>query len=163
MQAEARKPSRTTPTLLVLGMALLAGAFLVVEPMRVSSASMSPAYGPQDEVLVAKVGLRARDPRRGDVIVVRAPPAGDLMIKRVAALGGDRVAIADGVLVVNGRRVEEPYVDHTRVDGTYFGPIRVRPDHVWVLGDARAGSVDSRAFGAVPEDAIVGRVLARLW
>ena len=147
----------------MLGLAALAGVFWVVEPMRVSSASMAPAYGAQDQVLVAKVGIRARDPRRGDVIVLRAPPQGHLMIKRVVAVGGDRVAIVDGVLVVNGRRAVEPYVDPTRVDGTYVGPIRVRHGHVWVLGDDRADSVDSRTFGAVPADAIVGRVLVRLW
>ena len=85
------------------------------------------------------------------------------MIKRVAGLGGDRVGIADGVLVVNKRQVAEPYVDHDRVDGTYFGPVEVPPRSVWVLGDARAGSVDSRVYGAVPVEEIVGRVLLRLW
>ncbi len=144
-------------------MALLAVAYLLVEPMRVSSSSMSPAYDAGDEVLVAKVGPRSHEPRRGDVIVVRAPPAGELMIKRVAALGGDQVAILDGVLMVNGRRIKEPYVNHARVDGTYFGPVRVRENSVWVLGDDRAGSVDSRTFGAVSSDQIIGRVLCRLW
>lgn len=141
----------------------LVGAPSLVEPMRVAEGSMSPSYDPGDEILVAKFGSSSADLRRGDVIVLQAPAAGGLMIKRVAALGGDRVGIADGVLVVNGRRVREPYVDRARVDGTYSGPVRVPRNTVWVLGDARAGSVDSRTFGAVPDDAIVGRVILRLW
>ena len=136
---------------------------MVAEPMRVSSGSMSPLYEPGDEVLVVKVGPRSREPRRNDVIVLRAGTAEELMIKRVVALGGDRVSIADGVLVVNSRRVAEPYVDHAQVDGTHFGPVRIPRGAVWVLGDARAGSVDSRAFGAVPSDAIVGLVVAQAW
>jgi signal peptidase I len=148
--------------LVVAGVAALAGSPLVVEPMRVSSGSMSPSYGPGDEVLVGKVGPTTHGGSRGDVVVLRSPPSGELMIKRVVALGGDRVGIEDGVLVVNGCRVAEPYVDRDRVDGTYFGPVRVPRGSVWVLGDARAGSVDSRLFGPVPLHAVVGRVLLRL-
>ena len=149
--------------LLLVPVVALAGAPFLAEPMRVSSGSMSPSYDQGDEVLVGKIGPRSQGGRRGDVIVLHAPPSGELMIKRVAALGGDQVSIEDGVLVVNGRQVAEPYVDRAQVDGTYFGPIRVPSNSVWVLGDARAGSVDSRGFGAVPNDAIVGRVLLRLW
>ena len=149
--------------LLLVSALALVGASLLVEPMRVTSESMSPSYDDGDEVLVAKIGARSHRPRRGDVIVLRAPPAGELMIKRVAALGGERVGIADGVLVVDGRRIEEPYVERARVDGAFFGPVRVPEDSVWVLGDARAGSTDSRTFGAVPVEAIVGRVMLRLW
>lgn len=148
--------------LVVLAVALLC-ALLLAEPMRVSSRSMSPSYAPGDEVLVAKIGFRAHAPRRGDVIVLRSPQTGELMLKRVAALGGDQVGIADGVLVVNERQIAEPYVDHVQVDGTYYGPVQVPQRSVWVLGDARAGSVDSRTFGAVPLGAIVGRVVLQLW
>ena len=112
---------------------------------------------------MAKLGFRARDPRRGDVIVFRAPPSGELMIKRVAAVAGDQVGIEDGELVVNRHRTAQPYVDHSTVDGTYFGPVHVPRGAVWVLGDARFGSVDSRTYGSVPVDAIVGRVLVQLW
>jgi signal peptidase I len=158
-----KMPPRWSLGLLVVPVAALLCALLLAEPMRVSSGSMSPSYDRGDEVLVAKLGFRAHGPRRGDVIVIHAPPGGELMIKRVAAVGGDDIGIADGVLIVNRRRVEEPYVDQARVDGTYFGPVRVPPKSVWVLGDARAGSVDSRTFGAVPLDAVVGRVLVQLW
>jgi signal peptidase I len=132
----------------------------VVEPFRVSSGSMSPSYRTGDEVLVAKW---SRDPERTDVVVLRQPDTDQLAIKRVAATGGEMVGIRDGRLFVNGTLVPEPYLDHARVDGTYFGPVRV-PDHsVFVLGDDRSDSLDSRSYGPVPTAALVGRVVLRLW
>jgi signal peptidase I len=142
---------------------LFATVRFVAEPMRVSSGSMTPTFRVGDEVVVGKVGGRASHPARGDVVVLRSPQDGRLVIKRVAALGGQRVGVADGVLVVDGRRVKEPYVDRRRVDGTYFGPVRVPPGDLFVLGDQRDGSIDSRTFGPVPADALVGRVLFRAW
>jgi len=62
-----------------------------------------------------------------------------------------------------GKRVSERYVDHATVDGTYFGTVRVPRGSVFVMGDARAGSVDSRTFGSVSRQAIVGRVVLKLW
>jgi signal peptidase I len=69
----------------------------------------------------------------------------------------------DAALYVNNARVREPYVDHRSIDGTYFGPVRVPADTVFVLGDRRAGSIDSRAYGSVPVGALTGRVAVRLW
>ncbi|ROR90242.1 signal peptidase I [Nocardioides aurantiacus] len=142
---------------------MLVGSPTLAEPMKVASDSMSPTYSAGDEVLVVKVGVRSHRPRKGDVVVLRAPGSGELMVKRVVALGGESVGIRDGVLVVRNRPVVESFVDHSRVDGTHFGPVHVPRHTVWVLGDARAGSRDSRQFGPVPQEAIVGRVLLRLW
>jgi signal peptidase I len=161
-----RRPRAVPPPLLVVVCVLLgvlAVLRFVAEPMRVSSGSMSPTFRVGDEVVVDKWGGRASHPRRGDVVVLRSPQDGQLVIKRVAALGGQRVGVADGVLVVDGRRVKEPYVDRSRVDGTYFGPVRVPRGALFVLGDQREGSIDSRAFGPVPADALVGRVVLRAW
>ena len=134
----------------------------VVEPLRVASASMTPSFGAGDEVLVDKFSHRSSHPRRDDIIVFQRNGAGKLLIKRVVALAGDSVGISDGVLVVNGRPIVEPYVDHGSVDGTYFGPVLVPPGSVFVLGDNRANSVDSRTFGAAPLRWIVGRVLLHI-
>jgi signal peptidase I len=157
-----RRPRRGLVLLVAVGL-LIAALTLVAEPVRVASGSMSPTYQAGDEVLVDKATHRSDHPQRDDVIVFTSPGSGELMIKRVAALAGDRVGLADGVLVVNGERVRESYVDYGSVDGVYFGPVRVPAGHVFVLGDDRANSVDSRSFGALPASAIVGRVVLRLW
>ncbi|KQU67393.1 signal peptidase I [Phycicoccus sp. Root101] len=155
-----RRWTSAFPVLLLVSVCL---AFLVAEPMRVTSQSMSPSYERGDEVLIVKIGLRARALEHGDVVAFRAPGSGSLMIKRVAGVGGDQVGIEDGVLTLNGDPVSEAYLTQESVDGTYFGPVRVPPGRVFVLGDARAGSIDSRAFGAISRQAIVGRVLWKLW
>jgi signal peptidase I len=139
---------------------VLAGMF-AVEPVRVPSSSMHPTVRAGDQVLILKLG--ATRARRGQLAVFSGREAGELMLKRVAATGGDEVGIEDGVLVVNGRAVAEPYVRRSEVDGSYFGPVRVPAGHVFVLSDNRAGSVDSRTFGPVPERQLAGRAVARLW
>jgi signal peptidase I len=78
-------------------------------------------------------------------------------------LAGDRVGLEDGVLVVNGRRVREGYADPEAIDSVYFGPVTVPAGRVFVLGDNRANSQDSRDFGAVPTKNIMGRAIARVW
>ncbi len=156
---------RLRPILITLGAVALVMVSLrfVAEPMRVSSDSMSPSLSTGDEVLVQKFGAHAREPSLGEVVVVHSPASGDLLIKRVVAVGGQTVGITDGVLKVDGKPVSEPYVDRTQVDGTYFGPVRVPPGSVFLLGDHRLGSVDSRSFGPVPVRSIVGRVAFRVW
>jgi signal peptidase I len=123
---------------------------------------MAPTYSEGDEVLVEKLSRGARDPERGAVVVFRRPDSDELMIKRVVALGDQTVAIRDGVLTVDGQHPTEPYVDRI-VAGSYFGPVQVPAGAVFVLGDKRLGSVDSRTFGAVPIDAVIGRVVLRIW
>ena len=86
----------------------------------------------------------------GHLAVFRSPKDGHTTIKRVIAVGGQQVAILDAILYVDGVRVSEPFVDHSRIDGTYFGPVTVPMGRVFVLGDNRAVSIDSREFGAVP-------------
>jgi signal peptidase I len=161
--AQARRPAVGPAVLVGSLVAVVVALWLVAEPMRVSSGSMSPTYDKGDQVLVQKLGPRSTSPRTGDVVAFREPGVGALMIKRVVAQAGQSVGVEDGVLVVAGRPVTESYVDFGSVDSTYFGPVRVPAGSVFVLGDARAGSVDSRTFGAVPTRDIVGRVVLRLW
>jgi signal peptidase I len=166
VSAEPHTPQvKLRPILVAVGVVclVLVGLRIVAEPMRVSSDSMKPTYSTGDEILVQKFGARARDPVRGDIVVVHSPVSGDLVIKRVAALGGQTVEIADGVLRVDGRAVPEPYIDRAEVVGTYFGPMKVPAGTVFLLGDQRFGSVDSRSFGPVPVESVVGRVVFRVW
>jgi signal peptidase I len=163
---QARRGSLTTrrrvrlalAAAVVAGAAALAGSGLAA-PVRISSGSMAPTLLEGDRVLVTRAGV----PGRGELVTFRSPADGTLTLKRVVAVAGDRVAIEDAALVVNGRLVTEPYVDASRVDGLYFGPVTVPAGTVFVLGDQRAGSIDSRVFGAVPVASVGGRVLVRLW
>ncbi|QWZ09448.1 signal peptidase I [Nocardioides panacis] len=141
---------------------LLTGRF-VAEPFEVASSSMTPTLRDGDEVLGEKLWPHLRGLRRDDLVVFHPPGTDALMVKRVVGLAGDTVALADGRLVVDGRPVPEAYVDLPSVDGVYYGPVTVPAGSVFVLGDDRASSVDSRSFGPVPRDRVVGRVLTRLW
>jgi signal peptidase I len=95
-------------------------------------------------------------------VVVLEGPGGETLAKRVVAVGGQRVEIRDGVLFVDRRARRERYVDHDMVDGFFFGPAHVAPGRVFVLGDNRGDSEDSRDFGSVPVDRLIGRVAVRI-
>jgi signal peptidase I len=160
----AARPRRR-PSLLTVGLALIVlivvVRIFVAEPFRIPSQSMEPTLRPGDQALVWKVG--ATSPDRGDLVAFHAPRTGEILLKRVVAVGGDTVGLEDGVLVVDGRKVREPYADPDAIDSVYFGPVKVRPGTIFVMGDNRANSDDSRDFGAVPTDRIIGRAVARIW
>ena len=144
-------------------LALVLARGLLAEPFRIDSGSMLPTLQAGDQVLVDKRAYRGAFPRRGDLVVFHAPRTGDVTLKRAVGLPGDIVAIEDGVLVVNGRRRTEPYADPDAIDSVYFGPARVPAAGVFVLGDNRADSIDSRDYGAVSRSDLMGRVGIRLW
>lgn len=150
--------------ILVLCLALVFGVVrpFGVEAFRVASGSMAPTLRAGDHVLADKLSYRFGDPRRGDLVVFRGP-GGGVMIKRVVGLPGDAVAVRDGVLHVNGGRVAEPYVNRGLNESNFFGPERVPEGHVFVMGDRRENSEDSREFGPVRREDLIGRVLLRLW
>ncbi len=133
---------------------------LPVRPMRVDSDSMTPTVAADDLLLVR----HGQGPvQRGDVVAVTSPLGDGMLVKRAVAVGGDEVAIEDGVLVVDGVAVCEPAIDPAHLDGVWFGPVAVPEGQLFLLSDARDGSVDSRAFGPVPASSLVGTVTARLW
>ena len=133
---------------------------LPVQPMRVDSDSMTPTVASGDLLLVR----HGQGPvARGDVVAVTSPLDDGMLVKRVVGVGGDEVAIEDGVLVVDGTAVCEPAIDPARLDGVWFGPVLVPEGELFLLSDSRDGSVDSRAFGPVPASSLVGTVSARLW
>jgi signal peptidase I len=145
----------------VLGVVLLVRG-LVAEPRAVASESMEPTLHPGSVVLVDKIGPRLRGIHREDLVVFASPQDGQESVKRVVAVAGQHVAIRDADLYVDDVLVDEPQVDHSRIDGLWFGPVTVPDRAVFVLGDARSGSVDSRVYGPVPLGAIHGRV-ALVW
>ena len=152
------------------GLWLVAGAALVLvaatsgllplQPMRVDSDSMTPTVA-ADDLLLVRHGQGPVQP--GDVVAVASPFGDGMLVKRAVAVGGDEVAIEDGVLVVDGVAVCEPAIDPARLDGVFFGPVTVPDGELFLLSDSRDGSVDSRSFGPVPTSSLVGTVTARLW
>ena len=159
--ATARRPFAAV--VVVYALLLLLVRTVVVEPMTVLSGSMEPTLQAGDRVLVDRLAWRVTGLAAGDLVVFPDPDDGALSIKRVAAQAGQVVEIRDAVLHVDGAPVDEPQVDLSRVDGLWFGPVQVPAGTVFVLGDARFGSQDSRVFGPVPLAAVHGRALPGVW
>lgn len=159
----------------VAAVGLLVGSHWVVEPVRVTSDSMTPTLHSGDRVLLLRSPWSGAV-GRGDVVVIgpqwaeRAAAAsgaagdgdGSSYVKRVVAVAGDVVALDDGALVVNGVHAVEPWMDAAALesmDGVWFGPVTVPEGSVYVLGDDRADSIDSRDLGPVPLTDVDGRVV----
>jgi signal peptidase I len=137
----------------------------VVQPFQIPSSSMEDTLLIGDGVLVNMSAYRFQAPKPGDIVVF-APTektATDL-IKRVVAVGGQTVDIRNGVLYVNGKKQTEPYVN-TRYPDHYDAdaPLKVPAGMVYLLGDNRGNSTDSRYIGPQPVSAILGRAFAIYW
>ena len=154
---------------LIIGAALLAALVIktyLLQAFYIPSASMEPTLEIQDRVLVNKLSYRLHDVRRGDVVVFERPPndVGQIrdLIKRVIGLPGETVEGKDGSVHVNGRPLREPYLPAGTVTGQ-FEPTKIPEGYVWMMGDNRSNSSDSRVFGAVAESRIIGRAFVRVW
>ncbi|NMB20331.1 MAG: signal peptidase I [Firmicutes bacterium] len=146
-----------------LGGAVVLAAFIIVfvgQSFRVDGASMENTLVDGERVMVDKVTYRFREPRHGEIIVLNMP--GSRFIKRVIAVGGDTIEERFGVVYVNGLPIDEPYVDNKTT--MTWGPFTVPEGHVWVMGDNRPRSDDSRGtVGFLPIKDIVGRAIFRYW
>jgi signal peptidase I len=153
--------------------AIVAAAFLlalliqqfVLKPYVIPSPSMERTLVHGDRVLVNRLAYRFRDPKSGDVIVFHPPgadPDSEPFIKRVVAVGGDTVSVHNGVLWVNGVAQDEPYVKEYPILDDY-PEITIAPGYIWAMGDNRNNSGDSRVFGPVSEDSIVGEAFCIYW
>lgn len=134
----------------------------VLSPVTVASSSMAPTFCEGERILVLRPGAGAAA-AVGDVVVFDEPRTGAQWVKRVVAVEGQTVEVYDGRLLVDDAVVDEPYVDHRTVDGTFTRTFTVGPDSVFVLGDAREFAVDSRDFGPISRSSVTGRVVGRLW
>jgi signal peptidase I len=153
----------TVVALVLVVLAVVVVRLTVVAPVRIASESMMPTFRAGDVVLVARRAPAPSDLERGDLVLFRSPEDGSPTLKRLMGMPGDVLVVRDGRLFVNSRPVEEPYVDREAVDGYYSRTYRVPPDTVFLLGDNRGNSIDSRDYGPVPMGALEGRVLARVW
>ena len=138
---------------------LLVSGLLPLQTIRVPSDSMAPTISPGDHLLLDK--RHPGEVAPGAVVVLHDPLGEGLIVKRVVAVAGDSIGFEDGVLVRNDRPVTEPYTTDF-LDGVYYGPDIVPAGMVYLLGDHRTDSVDSRAFGPVPVASVVGRVIGRV-
>ncbi len=142
-------------------LAALLAAFFVRFP-QVSGRSMAPQIDSGERVVIDTLAYRFGAPQRGDIIAFRHdgnPP--EIFIKRVIGLPGDRIRIRQGIVYVNGQRLFEPYVRYR--DDRSLPSITVPPGMLYVLGDNRVVSEDSRMFGPVPERDVIGKAVAALW
>ena len=146
----------------------------VVEPYYVPTASMEPTIMVGDQLLGQKVTLElGQDVSTGDIVVFRNPTSAgdhDVLVKRVIATAGQTVDIRSGKVYVDGQELDEPYAaglsyelaqQAPGVSVTF--PYTVPDDSVWVMGDNRENSADSRYFGAVPTENLVAVAFVRYW
>ncbi len=136
----------------------------VVKSFWIPSESMVPTLEVGDRIFVNRFIYRFIEPERGDIVVFDSLETDDELIKRVVAVPGDRVRVRNGKLRVNGDFPDEPYaVPMVFPDGSFFGPARVPEGEVFVMGDNRPNSHDSRFFGPVPIENIQGEAFFRFW
>ena len=176
---------------MLVGTALLIAMVIkafVAQAFYIPSGSMLPQLEVGDRIVVSKLAYRAHDPNRGDIVVFDDPtpeeepddplpervvrgigqavglaaPSTEEFVKRVIALPGETVEGRDGFVYVNGRQVIEPYLP-PGTSTAQFAPVTVPPDALWVMGDNRSNSADSRVFGPIGQDSVVGRAVFRVW
>ena len=153
----------------------------VVNPYRIPSSSMEPALQcarPEpgceasfsDRVLACRFCYRLWSPHRGDIVVFKTPPlaqvrcgAGGTFVKRLIGLPGETWSEKDGYVYIDGRKLNEPYIKPGRRDTRTMGPIKIPPDHYFMMGDNRSSSCDSREWGTVPRKNLIGKVFAIYW
>lgn len=142
--------------------AILINVF-IGQATRVDGQSMEPNLHTDQRLVVEKVSYRFHGPERFDIVVLRLESQGEeLLIKRVVGLPGETVEIHDGHVYVDGKLIDEPHATGETRPGRH-GSITVPPLHVFVLGDNRNHSNDSRSFGPVPIENIVGRAWVSYW
>lgn len=147
----------------------------IVQQFVVDGHSMDSTLHDGDRVLVNKLSYRLHDPRRGDIVVLQRFEGNrgerDL-IKRVVGLPGEQIQIRDCVVYVDGRALQEPYLDDRALDPATCGSpgkaapgeqLKVGPNEVFVLGDNRGGSGDGRIFGSISDDLLIGRAFVIIW
>jgi signal peptidase I len=138
----------------------------IYQPVEVEGTSMMPALADRERIFINKFGykLGLEEISRGDLVVFRAPgEPGKSYIKRVIGVPGDTVRIDGGTVYVNGRPLREDYVPPQYRDTISTPEVTVAENHYYVLGDHRASSSDSRAWGLVSRQSIYGRAVFIYW
>jgi signal peptidase I len=123
--------------------------------------SMEPSLFESQRLIIDKISYRVHPPQRNDIVVLNLPGMDEMLVKRIIGLPGEEVEVRDGKLYINGVLMKETFIAHTAhydFPATTLGPL-----NYFVLGDNRDNSNDSRSFGSVQREHIVGRVWLRYW
>jgi signal peptidase I len=142
---------------------------LVLQPHKIKGGSMDPNFHDGEFLLTDKVTYRFGEPKRGDVIVFKAPPDDqEEYIKRIIALPGDTVMIQGGKVFVNGEELHEPYLDsNLQTAAGNFAlegvPLKVPANSYFLMGDNRNHSFDSRNFGFINKSKFIGKAWLLYW
>mgnify|MGYP000889092973 CR=1 FL=1 len=144
----------------------------VCQTFEIPSSSMEDTIEISDRVLSEKITYYVSDVQRGDIVTFTDPTdSSRTLIKRVIATGGQSVELIDGSVYVDGSKLDEPYTEGKQslpLSPTYQGkdisyPYTVPDGYIWVMGDNRTNSADSRYFGAVPASSVSGKAFFRYW
>ena len=154
----------------VIIVALLAAFVIraaVVQTYFIPSNSMAPTLEVGDRLMVYKLAFRVGQVDRGDLVVFNRPPSIENsqikdFVKRVVALPGEQIQAINGVIYVDNLPLHEEYLSENSLT-VDFEPIDVPKDHIFVMGDNRSNSRDSRSFGPINVDLLVGEVFVRIW
>ena len=156
-------------TVVFVGSLLIVVYMFIAQPNQVKGASMEPSFYDGDYIITSKVTYKFRMPQRGDVIVLKSPKNPDIdYIKRIIGLPGDKILVQDANVYINGQIITENYISApTNLWETGFlkeGVVFTIPEnYVFVMGDNRPRSSDSREFGPIPIESIIGVVKYRYY
>jgi signal peptidase I len=155
-------------TITFVGSIFIVVYLFIMQPHQVRGASMDTTFKNGQYILTNKLAYRIGTFRRGDVVVFDSPENVDIdFIKRIVGLPGDTVRVEGGKVILNGKPLNEPYLDHVTTmafDGGFLAEgedITVPEGYLFVMGDNRPRSSDSRSFGPVQQKHVVGRVFFR--
>jgi signal peptidase I len=172
LPAAVRFALRLVLVLIAAGSLAIGLRVWVVQPFWIPSASMEPTLhgcpGCQpDRLLVDKLSYHLHSIKRGDVVVFKRPsnvPTSDAdLVKRVIGLPGDSIRASGGVVFIDNHALTEPYVNKDCNGTTDFGPTTVPAGDLFVMGDNRCDSLDSRSFGPIATSTIIGRAFVIVW
>src|SRR5713226_9023400 len=158
---------RELAEVVLLAVILYIGISFAVQTVHVEGLSMFATLDDNDYLIANKIDYRLHPPQRGDIIILRPPNNNSTdFIKRVIALPGERLLIRDGVVFINGHKLDEPYLPEAWTSQANWGAANgeVMPaNQYFVMGDNRNRSQDSRTFGPIGRDRIDGRAWFRIW
>ncbi|MBW7473208.1 signal peptidase I [Paenibacillus oenotherae] len=129
----------------------------------VRNVSMQGTLYEGQRLIEDKITYHFYSPERGEIVIINGPEADKRLIKRVIGLAGDVLDLRDGKVYINDTLLEEPYVRGETLPSSVAFPFTVPADSVFVMGDNRMRSEDSRTIGAIPLTSIEGRAIFRLW